>query len=46
MANPNGSTATVDLTALNDDGTELKGVTKNIEPKGRIADYLWELFGL
>ena len=46
LANPNESTATVTLTAMNDNGTELKEVIKPIGPMGRIADYLREMFGL
>lgn len=46
LANPNGATATVNLTALNDDGTTLKDITKTIDPAGRIADYLRSMFGL
>ena len=46
LANPNGSVATIDLTALDDEGTELKGVIKNLDPKGGIADTVRELFGL
>lgn len=46
LANPNGATATVNMTALNDDGSQIKAVTKNIGPKSRIADYLKQMFGL
>jgi hypothetical protein len=46
LANPNGTDAAVNLSARNDDGTELKGVAKSIPATGRIADYLREMFGL
>jgi hypothetical protein len=46
LANPNSSTATPGLTALNDDGTVLKATTKSINSRGNIADYFKHLFGL